>query len=346
MKCKKRFDGRKLDHKTLEAIRMRAVQQVLEGRSPEEVAEFYGMNLRTIYRWLEKYHYGGWEGLKAKPVPGRPPKLNASQMRWLSKVIREKDPRQLSFPYALWTLSMVREVIRRQLGINLSEVSVGRILRTLGFTPQRPLYRAWQQNPELVSKWKEEEYPQIKKRAKKEKALIFFADESGIRTDYHAGTTWAERGRTPIVKATGSRYSLNMISAISSRGHFRFMVTEGSVTADVFCKFIKRLVENVDRKIFLILDNHRVHHAKKVKRLVEELRDKIELFYLPAYSPELNPDELVWNHVKQKVGRSGIISKENLKERVMSALRSLQKMPDKVKSFFSHPSCEYSLCEV
>ena len=345
MKCKKKFDGRKLDHKTLEAIRKRAVQQVLDGKKPEDVADAYGMNHRTIYRWLEKYHYGGWDALKAKPIPGRPPKLTASQMKWLANLVREKDPRQLSFPFALWTLSMVREVIRRELGIHLSEVSVGRILKTLGFTPQRPLHKAWQQNPTLVSRWKSEDYPRIQKRAKKEKALIFFGDESGIRSDYHAGTTWSERGKTPIVNVTGSRYRLNMISAVSAQGHFRFMTVEGSVTADVFCEFIRRLIENVDQKIFLILDNHRVHHAKKVKRLVESLSDRIELFYLPAYSPELNPDELVWGHVKQKVGKAAVFSKDNLKHRVISALRSLQKMPEKVMSFFLHPSCRYAVCE-
>jgi len=322
---------------------MRAVQQVLDGKKPEDVADSLEMNHRTIYRWLEKYHYGGWDALKAKPIPGRPPKLNASQMKWLSNAIREKDPRQLCFPFALWTLAMVREVIRRKFGVNLSEVSVGRILKTLGFSPQRPLYKAWQQDKVLVSRWKEKEYPKIKKRARKENALIFFGDESGIRSDYHAGTTWSEKGRTPIIKATGSRFRLNMISAITARGHFRFMTVEGSVTADVFCDFIKRLVENVDQKIFLILDNHRIHHARKVRKLVDSLDGKIELFYLPAYSPELNPDELVWSHVKQKIGKAAVFSRDNLKHRAVSALRSLQKMPEKVKSFFRHPTCRYAV---
>ena len=321
---------------------MRAIQQVLDGKKPEDVADSLEMNNRTIYRWLEKYHYGGWDALKAKPIPGRPPKLNAAQMKWLSNTIREKDPRQLCFPFALWTLGMVREVIRRKFGVNLSEVSVGRILKTLGFSPQRPLYKAWQQDKVLVSRWKEKEYPKIKKRARKENALIFFGDESGIRSDYHAGTTWSEKGRTPIVEATGSGFRLNMISAITGKGHFRFMTVEGSVTSDVFCDFIRRLVENVDQKIFLILDNHRIHHAKKVKKLVGSLDGKIELFYLPAYSPELNPDELVWGHVKQKIGKAAVFSKDNLKHRAISALRSLQQMPEKVKSFFQHPTCQYA----
>ena len=343
MKCKREFDGRKLDHKTLEAIRMRAVKQVLEGKSPEEVADFYGMNHRTIYRWLEKYHYGGWSALKAKPIPGRPPKLNASQMRWLANTIREKDPRQLCFPWALWTLGMVRELIERKFGIKLSEVSVGRILKTLGFSPQRPLHRAIQRNNALVNEWKSTEYPRIKARAQREGAIIFFGDESGIRSDYHRGTTWGERGKTPIVKSTGARYSLNMISAISPKGHFRFMTVRGSVNADVFCEFLKRLVEGMDKKVFLILDNHRVHHSRKVKELVESLNDKLELFYLPPYSPDLNPDEQVWNHVKRNVSRALVVSKDHLENRVIGALRSLQKLPALVRSFFRHPSCSYTL---
>jgi transposase len=343
MKCKRKFDGRKLDHKVLEAIRKRAVQQVLDGKSAEDVAEALDMNPRTMYRWLEQYHYGGWDALKAKPVPGRPPKLNASQMQWLAKAIREKDPRQLSFPFALWTLAMVRELILRKFDVRLSEVSVGRLLRTLGFTPQRPLYRAWQQDRALVERWQQEEYPKIRERAQKEKALIFFGDESGIRSDYHAGTTWGERGKTPVVPSTGSRYSLNMISAVNPNGHFRFMTVEGSVNAGIFCGFIERLIEGVDQKIFLILDNHKIHRAQKVKKLVSSLDGKVELFYLPPYSPELNPDELVWADVKKKVGRVAVFSKDHLKHRVMGALRSLQKLPDKIRSFFSHPTCQYAM---
>ncbi|OCC14325.1 Mobile element protein [Dissulfuribacter thermophilus] len=310
MKCKREFDGRKLDHKTLEAIRMRAVQQVLEGKKPEDVADFYGMNHRTIYRWLEKYHYGGFDALKAKPVPGRPPKLNASQLQWLARALRDKDPRQLNFPFALWTLAMVKELIFRKFGVSLSEVSVGRILKTLGFSPQRPLYRATQRDKALVNEWKTTEYPKIKARAKKEGAVIFFGDESGVRSDYHRGTMWGERGKPPVVKSTGACFSLNMISAISPRGHFRFMTVKGSVTAEVFCDFLKRLVNGMDQKIFLMLDNHRVHHSKKVRELVSSLEGKLEIFYLPPYSPDLNPDEQVWNHVKRKVSRSLVVSKE------------------------------------
>jgi transposase len=249
----------------------------------------------------------------------------------------------LSFPFALWTLAMVRELIWRKFDVRLSEVSVGRLLRTLGFTPQRPLYKVWQQDPVLVERWQQEEYPKIKARAKKEKALIFFGDESGIRSDYHAGTTWGECGKTPAVKCTGSRHRLNMISAVNANGHFRFMTVDGSVNAGIFCEFIRRLIEGMEQKIFLILDNHKIHRAKKVKDLVVSLDGKVELFYLPPYSPELNPDELVWADVKKKVGRATVFSKDNLKHRIMGALRSLQKLPEKIRSFFSHPTCQYAM---
>ena len=240
MKCKKTVDARKYSHEALECLRKDAVKRVEAGESPEAVAQGLGINRRTIYRWLEAYHYGGEEALKAKPIPGAPPKLDAKQMAKLSRIIHTKNPLQLKFDYALWTLAMIRELIRWEFDVKLSEVSVGRLMKRLGFTPQRPLYRAWQQDEALVAQWRETEYPKIAARAKRENALIFFADEAGMRSDYHAGTTWSPKGKTPVVKATGARFSFNMISAVNARGHFRFMTVEGAVTAKVFRDFLKR----------------------------------------------------------------------------------------------------------
>jgi transposase len=224
-------------------------------------------------------------------------------------------------------------------------VSVGRVMRTLGFTPQRPLHRAYQQDPALVEKWRAEDYPAIQKRAKKEKAQIFFADEAGIRSDYNKGHTWAPEGKTPVVEATGARFSLNMLSAVSAQGQFRFMVHEGTATAQTFCTFLRRLAEGSEHKIFLIVDGHRIHRAKKVQTLLERLKGKITLFFLPPYSPQLNPDELVWGQVKQRVGKQPIKSKDDLKARVLAALRSLQRLPQNVRGFFEAPSCQYAAAE-
>jgi len=342
MKCKKTTDGRSFSHTTLEQMRLSAVKRIEAGESPELIAKGLGINRRTVYRWLSGFHYQGEEGLKAKPIPGAPPKVNAKQMAKLAKVVREKNPLQLQFEYALWTLAIIRELLRRDFGVKLSEVSVGRLMKRLGFTPQRPLYRAWQQNPVLVDQWRSQEYPKIAARAKRQGALIFFADESGIRSDYHAGTTWGLKGKTPIVKATGKRYSLNMLSAVNARGHFRFMTIEGRVNGSVFRDFLKRLITGMDKKIFLIVDGHPSHKAKLVKRFVEKNKKRIELFFLPPYSPELNPDELAWAHVKAKIAKATTQTKDEMKAMVATVMSRLQKMPDVVESFFHAPSCAYA----
>jgi transposase len=189
-------DGRKLDHKTLEQLRLRAVGQVEQGAHPEDVAAGLGMTRAAVYGWLAKYREGGLEALRAKPVPGRPPRLSGGQLQRLSTLVVGNDPRQLQFAFALWTRAMVRELIGREFGVRLSEVSVGRLLRKLGLSPQRPLYRAYQQNPQAVARWKAETYPQLCAEAAEVGATIYFADEAGVRSDYHAGTTWAPVGRT------------------------------------------------------------------------------------------------------------------------------------------------------
>jgi transposase len=210
-------DGRKLDHKTLEALRIRAVDQVGEGAHPEDVAAALGLHRKTVYGWLARYREGGKDALRARPVPGRPPKLSGPQMARLYALIVGKDPRQMRFGFALRAREMVREVIRREFKVALSVVSVGRLLRKLGLSPQRPLHRAYQQNPEAVRRWKSETYPAIRAAADGEGAAIYFADEAGVRSDYHAGTTWSPAGQTPVVQNTGNRFSVNMICKHSAQ---------------------------------------------------------------------------------------------------------------------------------
>jgi transposase len=244
-------DGRKLDHKTLEVLRMRAVEQVAAGAHPEDVAEAMGFHRNTVYGWLAKVREGGRDALRAKRVPGRPSRLGGQQLSRLYALIVGSDPRQLSLEFALWTRAMVREVIRREFGVALSEVSVGRLLRTIGLSPQRPLHRAYQQDPEKVQHWKTEEFPAIGKEAKKAGATIYFADEAGIRSDYHSGTTWAPVGQTPVVRNTGARYSVNMLSAVSAQGALRFMVHDGTVDSAVFIEFCKRLLKDAESPVYL-----------------------------------------------------------------------------------------------
>ena len=335
-------DGRKLDHQTLEVLRMRAVEQVRAGVHPEEIAEALGLHRKTVYGWLAKFREGGKDSLKAKPVPGRPPKLSGQQIALLYALIVGRDPRQMSFEFALWTREMVRQVIRREFSVALSVVSVGRLLRTMGLSPQRPLHRAYQQNPEAVQRWKDEEFPAIRAAAKAEGATIYFADEAGIRSDYHSGTTWAPVGKTPVVRNTGARYSVNMISAISVQGALRFTVREGTVNAGVFIDFCKRLLRDTDGPVYLVVDGHPSHRAKITTKFVASTDSRLKLFFLPGYSPELNPDEWVWKNVKHdRIGKTGVTSRDDLSGKATSALRRLQKLPALIRAFFHDPHLRY-----
>ena len=339
-----KLDGRKIGTEAMEQIRIRAVKRVQQGESPEKVIATLGFSRACIYNWLARYRAGGWHALKSGKHTGRPKKLDSTQIAWIYKTIRDKDPLQLKFSFALWTRSMVTRLIRKQFGLKLSETSVGRLLRQMGFSCQKPLYRAYQQDPETVEHWKKTVFPQIKKRAKKLGATIYFEDEAGIRSDFHAGTTWAEKGQTPVVKVTGARFSTNMISAISTRGNLRFIVNQGTVTADVLCDFLKRLMHNAQQPIFLIWDGHPTHKSKKVHECIESFEGKLEVYFLPSYSPELNPTEQVWRSVKNHgVGRKSVFGPDQLKSAVISSLRRLQKIPKIVLSFFKHPDCNYAL---
>jgi transposase len=297
----------------------------------------------SIYGWLAPYRSGGWEALDARKRGGRKPKLDAKAIRWIYNTVTMKNPLQLKFTFALWTAKMVGQIIFQQFGIKLSKASVCRLLAQLGLTPQRPVWRAYQQRPEQVQKWLQEEYPRIHTLARRHKAMIFFGDEAGIRSDHHAGTTWAIKRKTPIVSSTGARFGLNLISAVSAQGEFRFMTIRGRVGAAQFIEFIKRLIQGVDRMVFLIVDGHPAHKAKKVSRFVESVKDRFRLFFLPPYSPELNPDERVWNDLKNNgVGKQVITTPDQLHSAVISHLRFIQKSPARIRSYYNNETTKYA----
>jgi len=337
-------DARRLDHSTLETMRERAVRSVQDGESPEVVARVIGINRSTIYGWLAQYRRGGWGALKAKPLFGRPPKLDGKKLKWIYDIVTQKNPLQLNFAFALWTREMVAKLIKDKFHISLSLVSVGRLLAQLGITCQRPLHRALERDAALVQQWLKQEYPKIKALARREKADIYFGDAAHMRSDHHAGRTWGKKGETPVVLSTGARYRVSLISAVTSRGYMRFMIKKkGGVNADVFIAFLRRLMIGSKNRIFLIVDRGPAHIAKKTKAFIASLGGQLRLFYLPPYSPDTNPDELVWKHLKaDTVGRTSITSLDDFNEKVRSSMLALQRSPAKIRAFFQKPSLRYA----
>lgn len=339
-------EARALRRVERQKTRMQAIKAVRNGRTVADVAECFGVSERTLFRWLSRFIEGGQSAVQPSAQPGRPPKVSAEEMRWLARVVRNETPQQMKFPYALWTLSLIRELIHRRLGKRLALSSVSRIMNVLGFTAQKPLYEAWQQDPELVRRWEREVYPAIRAEARRVGATIYFADESGLRSDYHTGTTWAPAGETPVIEKTGRRFAVNMISAVGPRGEFRFMVHEGTVNARVFRAFLQRLRVGATGPVFVVVDGHPAHKARIVQDYVRSTNGQLRLFFLPPYSPHLNPDELVWAQVKREVSRRCVQTLEQMKKLALAALRSIQRKPHLVKSFFHQPECRYALPDI
>jgi transposase len=282
--------------------------------------------------------------IESEAFGGHPPKLDDRKSEWSYNTVTQKNPLQFRFQFALCTREMVVQLIKEKYGIRLAANSVGRLLAQLGITPQKPLHWAIERDEALVQQWLKAEYPTTKKMAKAEGTDIYFGGAAHIRSDHHAGRAWGKKGETPIVMATGSRHGMSLILAITSKGHMRFMIKQsGGVNADAFIEFLKRLLIGAKRSIFLIVDRGPAHRAKRTKAFVETLGGKLRLFFLPPYSPDRNPDELVWKHLKaDTVGRMVVTDKADFKSKVVSSMRSLQRKPAKICSFFQKPSLQYA----
>ncbi len=341
-----KLDGRTLSHEQSEYIRKQAVKSVrVDNRSPEEVIKVFGLHRSCIYRWLNKYDAGGLESLDSSKAKGPQSKITAKQKQQLARMLL-KNPTQLSFEYALWTIQMIVELIKKKFNVQYSIVQVSYILKEIGFSKQKPLQRAYQQDPQKVQQWLQKEYPAIKKEAKKEKRNIFFGDEAGFHSTAAYGGTWAPKGDTPVIRTTGQRIKVNCISAVNNNGSMRFMLYEGNFNSERFIEFLNRMLHKQKDPITLIVDGHSTHKTKKVKDFVKSTEEKLKLYYLPPYSPELNPDELVWNNAKQKVSKRKYQSEKNkitFKENVQATMTEIQKNKKLVKSFYYEPNVAYAI---
>lgn len=337
-------DGRTLDHRTLEAIRLMAVERVREGERASEVIEAYGFNRTTIYKWLKAAFGpgGSIKALRSTKATGRPRSLSPAQERRVFRWINGRDPRQYGLDFGLWTRAVVAELIEKKFGVHLGVTAVGELLAKLGLTPQKPLQRAYQRDPQVIERWQRETYPAIARKAKRQGAEVFFWDESGFRADTVHGKTWGVRGQTPVVERPGQRQSVSAASAVTAQGAFWFCVYEGALNGELFIELLKKMMHRRRKPVHLILDSLPAHKRTIVKEYVASTRGRLTLHFLPGYAPELNPDELVWSHVKRTgTARRPLHKGEKLREKIEEQLAKLQKLPSLIRSFFNAPSVAY-----
>lgn len=337
-------DARSLPSVAQEDIRCRAIEAVLDGTKQVEVAEIFRVTRHAVGKWVKAYRQGGDKALKAKHR-GRPKggSLHPWQAAQIAKTVVDRHPEQLKLPFYLWTREAVAQLIEKRFGIRLSIWTVGRYLARWGFTPQKPVRRAFEKNPEAVRRWLEEDYPDIQRQARVEKASIYWGDEMGMRSDHAVGRSYGRRGQTPVIAGTGQRFGCNMISAITNKGQLNFMVFKKRFRVDVFLEFLRRLLRQSTRKVFLIVDSHPVHRAIKIRNWIDKKGDHIHLFFLPGYSPELNPDEVLNHDVKSNaVGRRRPRDQQEMVKNVRGFLRSRQRQPHIVQNYFQEKHVRYA----
>lgn len=348
----RRPDARTLPAAAQEEKRRLAIRLRKQKKTFAEIGQLLGVHWATVHGWWGRYQAGGAQALAARRRgrrPGTRRTLSVAQERTIQRLVSDKTPDQLRMPFALWTRRAVGQLILQRYGIRMPVRTIGHYLRRWGFTPQKPLKRAYEQRPELIARWLRHEYPRIARRARAEGAEIHWGDETSLSTSDPRGRGFAPRGRTPVLMVVSQRKSVSFLSAITNRGKVRFMVLKGPLSATIFIGFMKRLVrdsaDSADsaRKVFLIVDRLSVHRSAKVRSWVRAHREEIEIFYLPPYAPELNPDEYLNGDLKLGVaGRAPARTKPELTKAARSHLAMLQRRPHRVRKFFEHPRINYA----
>ena len=328
------------------AIRKLAIKLYKQGHTKIEISRILEVNKNSVVSWCQKFESSGIKGLKEAPRGhklGEGRLLQKEQEKQIQKWITDKMPDQLKLPFGLWTRKAIVELIKREYGIKVAERTMGDYLNRWCFTPQKPKKKAYEQNSKLVQKWLKEEYPKIKERVKKEGGVIHWGDETGVRNDCQHGRSYAPKGKTPIKMKMSKRISMNMISTVTNQGLVRFMIYKGTMNSQCLITFMRRLIKGSKKKVFLILDNLRVHHSRLVKEWIEGNKGKIALYYLPSYSPEMNPDEYLNCDLKNGLSHRPSPKDENqLKKNINSHMRLLQNNPDRVSKYFNHKSINYA----
>ena len=339
-------DGRLLSDEALEVLRLRALRGVELGFTEADMADVLGVTRDTVCRWWTAYASGGVEALphdrSGRPL-GSGRLLSDEQASRIRSLIDKNTPEQLGIPSALWTRRAVGQLIHEEFSIDLAERTVGQYLRRWGYTPKKPRRHARKQDPDEVAQWLEETYPAIEKQAAEEDAEIHWCDETGVAADHHPGTGYSPKGQPATIETPGPHIRMNQISTIANDGLVRFMTYKGSMNDALFLVFLGRLLRSTTKKILLITDRLKAHEDGRVQAWVEAHHDRVQLFYLPRYSPEMNPVEYLNNDMKATVNAAGLPdNKEALRSRMQSFMRKLLHLPEHVISYFLHPSVRYA----
>lgn len=340
------MDFRKLSSTERYCFRKRAISLLNSGKKQKEIALLYGVRTATVSEWVKQHRLYGNKGLQdnIRGIKSESKKLlSATQEKNIQKMILDKMPDQHKLPYALWTRKAVKELVEREFGIKLAINTMGDYLRSWGYSPQKPKKKAYEQNTKAVRKWLNEEYPSINEKAKQEGAEIHWGDETGVRNNCQHGRSYAPKGKTPVKRSMSKRFSTNMVSTVTNQGKVEFMIYSGTMNSQRFIEFLEQLIKNKERKLYLILDNLKVHHSKPVKHWVEEHIEKIELFFLPSYSPERNPDEYLNCDLKQGLSmKPAPRNQEKLTQNLKEHMELLQSKPYRVKKYFEHQDIKYA----
>jgi len=336
-----RRDARSLDHATLEEMRRLAISRINSGELQVDVARSLQVRPSSLWKWVDVYRRHGDEGLASRKATGRRPKLTEAQCSKLKRIIIGKNPLQLSFGTALWTLPIVAALIEREFGVVLHETTVARTLARLGLTPQKPQRRAFQRDDEACRRWASEEFPAIVRAAKRKQATILFGDETGVREDGPIGTTWGKRGQRPTVRVTFTRARVNVISFISPRGRLWFRCFKNDLNSALFIELLKAMMRDVRGHIFLVLDRHPAHVSAETRRFLAKKKARLTVHLLPAYAPDMNPDEHVWCYLKSMFRRAPMDSGESLTGAVTESMETIKKDRALVQTFFGNPEVAY-----
>lgn len=353
MKEEKRTGARQLSPGEQYQKRRDIVRLLGKGKHPKEIAEILDVSIRMVYGTRKAYEEKGVTGIQPKRRgrrAGEKRVLSALQEKEIQQIIVDKCPEQMKLKCCLWTKRAIHDLVLGKYKLDMSSSTLGYYLARWGFSIQRPIKRARKQDPERVDKWLKEEYPAIAEKAKKEGAEIYWGDETALQNTANYARGYAPKGKTPVLEVEAKKMKLNLLAAISNRGKLRFMISKESINAVILSDFMKRLVKDCDHKVLLILDNLRVHHAKVVTTWLKEHAAEIELFFLPPYSPEYNPDEYLNSDLKREIGKKPMpYSEAELEHNARSFLKRGQLHPHRICSYFRHPSASYAawfLCNV